>query len=205
MKDILKLLKLYPGIKNKIFVFFKWLIFPFENIEKYLPKQGEIVDIGCGEGVLSIYLSYKERKRYVYGIDFDKDKIVLAKKAGQGFKNLEFKISDALSWDKRIDGLVISDTFHHFPRKTQELFLKKAATLLKKRGVLVIKEINKDDLIRSKLSRFWDFILYPKDEINYWSILDFKSRLKALGFQVSVKREAILFPGSTILYICSKK
>jgi len=205
MNDLISVLTRYPYIKNKIFVLIKWFIFPFKQMEKYLPNKGEIVDIGCGEGVFSIYLSLKSKKREVYGIDTDKKRIDLAKKAAIGVTNLKFLVADAFFWEKKVAAITVSDVFHHFPTKDQEKFLERTYRLLNKRGYLIIKEINKDDLIRSKLSRFWDYLLYPEDQINYWSKSDFIRKLTEIGYQVFTKREAYLFPGSTILYICSKK
>lgn len=204
MNDLTLILKRYPDIKNKIFVLIKWFIFPFNQMEKYLPDEGEIVDVGCGEGVFSIYLSLKSKKRKVYGIDTSKKRIGLAKKAAKGITNLKFLVTNALFWGKRVDAIAVSDVFHHFPTQDQEKFLEKTYRLLNKRGYLIIKEINKSDFFRAKLSRLWDFILYPKDKINYWTAKDLNAKLKKLGFNVLVKRASLFFPGSTIVYICSK-
>lgn len=205
MNNFIAMLRRFPGIKNKIFVFIKWFIFPFRKMEEYTGNKREIVDIGCGEGLLSIYLSLKNKQRKVYGVDIDRKRIELAKKAGQGLSNLRFITVNALKWKKKVDVIIVSDVFHHFSRGDQEKFLRKAGDLLYKGGCLMIKEINKDDPIRGKLSRVWDFLLYPHDEINYWSKTDMVAKLREYGFSVKVEREAVLFPGSTFLYICIKK
>lgn len=205
MSDLFFIIKRYDGLLNKVFVLVKWFIFPFKKMEEYLPVEGEVVDIGCGEGVLTIYLALKSKKRRVYGIDLDKRRIVLAKKAAFELKNIRFLLEDALLWRKKVDAIVVSDVFHHFLPTDQENFLEKAYKLLRKNGILVIKEINRDDVIRSKLSRFWDYLLYPADSVNYWSTKKLVRKLKTLGFQVDFFRASVLFPGSTIVYICSKK
>lgn len=204
MNDLISILTKYPHIKNKIFVLIKWFIFPFKQMEKYLPDKGEIVDIGCGEGVFSIYLSLKSKKREVYGIDTDKKRIDLAQKAAIGITNLKFLVANALVWEKNVAAIAVSDVFHHFSLTDQEKFLKKTYSLLNKSGCLIIKEINKNDIFRAKLSRLWDLILYPKDKINYWATNDLVKKLKKLGFKVIVKRASFFFPGSTVIYICSK-
>ncbi|MCM8787386.1 MAG: class I SAM-dependent methyltransferase [Candidatus Omnitrophica bacterium] len=205
MSDLTSVFIRYPHIKNKIYILIKWLIFPFKQMEKYLPKKGEIVDVGCGEGLLSVYLSLRSKKRRVYGIDTDRKRIELAKKAAKGITNLQFFVQDALSWKKRVDAVVVSDVFHHFSPSSQEKFLKIAQQVIKKNGCLVIKEINKSDFIRARLSRLWDYILYPGDKINYWTIRKLVNRLKKLDFKVKVFRASLFLPASTIVYVCSKR
>lgn len=173
-------------------------------MEKYIPKKGEIVDIGCGEGVFSIYLSLKSKSRQVYGIDTSSQRLKIAKRAGKGLLNLQFCLTDALAWKQKVDVIIVSDVFHHFSKINQEEFLNRSYKLLNDNGCLIIKEINKNDFIRAKLSRLWDFLLYPEDKINYWSKEEFKQRLSGLKFNVTVKREMIFFPGSTVLYIAKK-
>lgn len=174
-------------------------------MEEYLGNKKEIVDVGCGEGLLSIYLSLKNTQRKVYGIDIDRKRIELARKAGYGLPNLHFMAMDALAWKNKVDVIIVSDVFHHFSANKQEKFLNNVSKLLNKEGFLLIKEINKDDPIRGRLSRIWDFLLYPHDQINYWSKTNLVAKLREYGFSIKIKREALLFPGSTLLYICIKK
>src|SRR3989344_6060006 len=71
-------------------------------------------------------------------------------------------------------------------------------------GILVIKEIDTGENLRSKLSRFWDFVFYPKEKIYFTSAKELSSKLENLGFSVIIKRLAYFFPGSTTLFICKK-
>lgn len=205
MNNFLNLLNYYPGFFNKLSNFIRWLICPFNEMESYLPSKGVIVDIGCGEGLFSIFLKTKSKARIIYGIDLNKKKINLARWAARNIPNLKFQVQDALTFDKKVNGIIMSDVFHHFPKEQQIKILNKMKYLLKKQGILVIKEINKDDFIRSRLSRLWDFILYPKEKINYWSREKLTDKLHKLGFKIVIKKASLLFPGSTILYICLKK
>lgn len=203
--DFYYLIKRYSSLRDKIYVLVRWFIYPFYKMEHYLPESGIILDVGCGEGTFSIYCALKEKKRKVYGIDVDGRRIRVAKKASSDLDNTDFVIKDVLSWKKKVDAIILCDVFHHFKLKTQKIFLKTAYSLLNKNGRLIIKEINNKDFVRAKLSRLWDFILYPKDKINYWSREELTNNLQLLGFKVVSKREAIFFPGSTIFYICSKE
>lgn len=205
MNNLIKLLSYYKDLKSKIYFIIRWLICPFDKMEPFLPKKGLIVDVGCGQGVFSLYLNLKEKKRRVLGIDLDQKRIAIALKLSQKLPNIQFKVLDATKLKGKFDGIVLSDVFHHFSPKKQEQFLKKASQLLKPQAVLLLKEINKDDFFRARLSRLWDLILYPQDKINYWSKKRLIKKLEELGFRVKTKKEAFFFPGSTHLYICLKK
>lgn len=204
--DFWSIVESYPTIWGKIYTLLRWLICPFHLMEQYLPKKGTIIDIGCGEGVFCQYLARSGERRTVIGIDTNGKRIELAKRAGRFLGNLQFKKQNALSINfSQIDVIVMSDFFHHLNTISQKKLLKSIASGLKKGGVLLIKEISSGDLLRSRLSRFWDFVFYPKDTIYYREKNELKRTLGSLGFGVKVKKEALHFPGSTHLFLCTKQ
>lgn len=205
MNPFIALISSYNSLSEKLYVVLRWLVCPFDRMEKLIPKRGTIVDVGCGEGVLSIFLAITSDGREIIGIDLNKRRIETARRASYKYKNTSFMVQSAVALKIKSDCIIVSDVFHHLSSEDQLLFLKITHRYLKKNGLLVIKEINKDDRIRAPLSRIWDLIFYPKDQINYWTEKKLKHKLNSLGFKVKVKREALYFPGSTLLYICTKK
>lgn len=183
-----------------LYDFLRKAILPLEEIDKNLPKEGKIFDLGCGEGVISKYIA-KNKKRMIIGIDSDKKRLPKYKTKNLSFKNGDIRKASF----KNSSGVVISDVLHHLNLKDQKNLLAKIAECLKKEGVLIVKEIDKSEFIRSRLSRLWDFILYPQDEINYWRFKDLKKFLEETGFKVEYSRPCRLFPGSTTLFICQKR
>ena len=174
-------------------------ILPLDEIDKSLPEKGKIFDLGCGEGVIAKYLTH-QKGRMVIGIDSNGKRLPKEKT-----KNLSFRMADIRKVSiNGLSGVVISDVLHHLNLKDQKALLTKIAKELEKRGVLVIKEIDNSEFIRSRLSRLWDLILYPQDKINYWHYKDLKKFLEEIGFRVSLCRLCRLFPGSTTLFICKK-
>lgn len=172
---------------------------PLQQIDDALPQHGLILDLGCGEGAISNFLAAK-KTRNVIGIDIDKKRVQRSYQ-----KNLKFIHGDAIKFNvKSVDGIVISDVLHHINFQDQEKLLENISRNLKKGGVVVIKEIDTGEFIRSWLSRFWDFVFYPMDKIYFSNSKDLSSKLTKLGFSVKIKRENLFFPGSTTLYICTK-
>ena len=112
--------------------------------EKFIPKKGLIIDIGCGTGLFGHLLVLKSDKRHVIGVDLDKKRVDIAKKTAQNHKNLEFYVKDIRDLKlKRYDCMILYDVLHHIDNKTQIDILKHCYGKLKKNGVLLIKDVNK--------------------------------------------------------------
>ena len=183
-----------------IYNFLRALILPLEEIDSSLPKKGRIVDLGCGEGVITRFIA-KNKNRQVIGVDLDKKRL-----KNSQLKNLKFKLADIRDYNlKNVDGVILSDVVHHINSNDQDKVLLNIAKGLKKGGILVIKEIDTKEFIRSLLSRFWDFLFYPSEKIYYSNYQKLSQKLEDLGFRVSIKRPTRLFPGSTTLFICKKE
>jgi len=175
------------------------IILPLEEIDEQLPQKGKIIDLGCGEGVIAKFIA-KKKARTVIGVDSDKKRL-----PETNSKNLIFKEGDIRGTPLNgINSVVISDVLHHINLPDQKKLLKKISRQIKKGGVLVIKEIDSSEYVRSKLSRLWDLLLYPQDKINYWQFKNLKIFLQSRGFTVKILRPCRLFPGSTTLFICKK-
>lgn len=183
---------LYPALRK--------LILPLHEIDQFMPLEGKIIDLGCGQGIIASYLA-RIKSRSVIGLDNDISRLP---KSIQ--KNLTFSQENLNSVKlSRINGAVISDVLHHLEAEKQKVLINKVYLALEKNGVLIIKEIDTGEKIRSRLSRFWDFIFYPKDKIYFNSATNLKNFLKKTGFsQIKVLRPCRFFPGSTTLLVCVK-
>lgn len=185
--------------KIKIYDLLRTGILPISLIDRSLPKQGIIIDLGCGQGIITTYIA-QNKSRSVIGVDLDTSRL-----RQSNSKNLKFVNANIVNYDlKKPNGIIISDVLHHLSYKDQDKLLGRIAKSLNVGGVLVIKEIDTKEFVRSRLSRFWDFVVYPKDKISYSNSTSLPRQLEKLGFEVKFVRACRLFPGSTTLYICSK-
>lgn len=181
------------------------VMLPLAEIDNALPKLGNIYELGSGWGSIATFLAEKSEARCVVGIDLDAQKIEYAK-FSTVLTNVQFIHGDVLKYSyKKPMGFVMSDFLHHIPYLKQEILLKKIIKNSSRKTILLIKEIDANDGWRKWLSRFWDLLLYPHDSIYYRSKSQWRQKLENLGYNVSVMRAAVYFPGSTILFICQKK
>lgn len=180
--------------------FARSLMLPLKELDKNLPKSGKIIDLGCGEGVVAAFLA-KQKNRQVIGIDLNSRRIQETQ-----VKNLKFLVADIRTYNlKDAGGVVLSDVLHHVDHDDQQKILTNISSSLKKDARLIIKEISTEEFIRSKLSRFWDFVFYPKEKIYFRKASDLVKMLENLGFSVRIKSASHFFPGSTNIFICTKK
>jgi SAM-dependent methyltransferase len=107
-----------------------------DNFITYLPKNGRVLDIGCGPGFDSSYFVAKGFK--VMGVDLSKEMLLLAKKncPGGEFKNLDFRKLDFP--ERSFDGIFASCSLIHIPKSDVLPTLKKFFKMLKPGGVIYI-------------------------------------------------------------------
>ena len=178
-------------------IWLKFLLWPLRQINAALPQQGLIIDLGCGDGTVATYLAKKSSRRQVIGLDLHAPNFKLP--------NLVFKSQDILQANlKSAAGCLLSDVLHHLSLKQQQLLLERVSHQLKTGSVCVIKEINRSSMIRSKLSRLWDWLFYPQDKINYYSAPQLIGTMKKLNFKVRHQPVSRWFPGSVNLFTCTK-
>ncbi|GEM_PF-1896115 len=176
------------------------LTIPISQIDEMIPEAGVVIDLGCGEGTLATYLARKPN-RNIIGVDMD-----AARLPASNQENLKFIASDIRKFDtKGACAVVLSDVLHHLSFDDQDSLLKNISHGLKKDGRFIIKEIDLSENIRSRLSRFWDFVFYPKDEIFFSSHTTISQKLRGLKFSVTITRPLRILPASTTLFLCVKK
>ena len=121
----------------------RWRSCPFEAVARHVPTEGDIVEIGCGHGLFSVYLALEHPTgRNVLGTDVDGDKIHAAQRAADGIDNLRFRPDEPGAFPEGPwDAVAIVDVLYLIDRDGQRRLLAAAAEHLSPGGVLVVKEM----------------------------------------------------------------
>ena len=112
----------------------------FAFIDRYVPRHGFIVDLGCGHGLFANLLVEASASRRVLGIDIDPRKIEVARTTIQGRESIRFEQGDIVREAvPKCDAVAIIDVLYLLTPSDQEAVLKRAAAALSENAPLVVK------------------------------------------------------------------
>lgn len=173
------------GLYTRVYTRARWKYVPFEEMEAQLPKEGAIVDFGCGEGLFVNYLAMTSDKRQALGVDLNDRRLERARYAAKGLENTKYICSDALKVDlpKDLKAATFSDFLHHTPDDFQDKLLKRTADALAPGGRILLKEVPKEWPAWAAWGRFLEFVLYPTDAIAYQTSERWLQKLEAAGLK----------------------
>jgi len=194
------------GLKAALYARLRWRLCPFEEIERHIPKEGVMIDIGCGYGLLANFLSLRSRKRDVTGIDLSVGRIKVAQKTTDSRKKIRFKLIDALDLQLGEYGAIImSDFLHHLSCEAQQELLARCYDNLPSGGVLIVQEVDNRPLWKYWFAIVSDKILNFGGQQFFRSQRNFRNLLRRIGFLIRTKKVDKGIPLSDVLFICTKK
>ena len=207
MNKLVLLFLLYKpqGILRAFWTVLRILILPYKKLDLLIPKSGTILDIGCGNGGFSNYLSMQSPERKILGIDLSLKRIKSAKKTVGKRKNIKFILADAAKIKQpSADCFLMIDVLHHIDFLSQEKLLKFLAKKVSKNGVLIIKEVDPSSRIPFIFSHTLEKILYPKEKIYAMSKKEWEGMFRSFNLSVKVLPGAFYFPDSTCIFVLKK-
>ncbi len=130
----------------------------YEQFHALLPRQGRILDIGCGYGFMAYMLHFLAKDRQITGIDHDEEKIATANHAYLKTDSLNFICADIVNhpFDK-YGAFIISDVLHYLQPDEQETLIKKCISNLADNGVLIVRDGDADLKDRQKGTALTEF------------------------------------------------
>lgn len=109
-------------------------------IDRYVPRHGFIVDLGCGHGLFANLLAEAAPNRRILGIDVDRRKIEVARTTIQDRESIRFEVGDIVhEAPPKCDAVTIVDVLYLLTPSDQEAVLRKAAGALVENAPLVVK------------------------------------------------------------------
>ena len=114
----------------------------FRAVEKAAPARGEILDLGCGYGLVAHWLTLFTPERRVRGVDFDAGKIRVAQATARANARVSFERHDILEWPEfpACDCVLLCDVLHYFPHELKAEVLRKMFQALRPGGCLIIRD-----------------------------------------------------------------
>ena len=127
---------------HRLFVKKRIQLIPLDELDKTVQRQGNIVELGCGHGIVSNYLALTSRERNVIGIDFDKERIQWANTTVTGRDNIKFICDDITQLKvETVDVVILFGVLCLIPFEHWDNLFKKIFQSLRKGGSFILHDI----------------------------------------------------------------
>jgi 1-acyl-sn-glycerol-3-phosphate acyltransferase len=132
----------YLGKFPEQFVYWKMKRDPvFGVLDSVVPRAGLVLDLGCGYGVATHWLACFTDSRSFLGVDYDDDKIRVARRTAPEHPRIRFAVQDILDWEyPACDAILLLDVLHYWTLEKQQLILDKARRALRPGGRLILRD-----------------------------------------------------------------
>ncbi len=111
-----------------------------------------LLDIGCGLGLLGQYLRENGARATYFGVDPDRAKIEEARAAATSAHDVDFADVDACSLPPFSGDVALIDVLHYLPEDLQRDALANAAARVAPGGMLVIRNVLRDESWRFRIT-----------------------------------------------------
>lgn len=186
----------------------KIVLLPLGEIAERLPKQGLILDMGCGFGYVANYLNLDSPQRVIVANDLAASRIASAQRTVGSRRNIEFHAIDSRDIERAdFEGASVVDVLHHVPYDQQQPLIDDLYRKLKPGGVLVFRETDKRLALRYYLFNCaLEWLLYAgQEKTRFRPMRDWVDMLQRPGFRIEqVVPNTWWFPYTTCLFLCRK-
>ncbi len=113
----------------------------YDAWDRIVPRDATVTDVGCGYGQMSFMLAQLSPERTVLGIDYDADKIEVARHSFLCGRNVSFLRGDMRDVDfPQSDAILFNDSLHYVDKETQLGILARALSCLNKNGIIIVRD-----------------------------------------------------------------
>jgi 2-polyprenyl-3-methyl-5-hydroxy-6-metoxy-1,4-benzoquinol methylase len=176
-----------------------------------VPDTGQILDLGCGFGLFSVYLAVSSNRRCIRGVDISQRRIMVARTAARNIKNISFSAADMV--EIRLfesDCILLIDVLHYFPEHVQKAILRKCASALKQGGTLLIRAPDTTRGLRYRITWLHEILMIRLGftrgaRLHFMPVAEMGRLVGRLGFEVHLRPMWGRTPFADTLIICHRK
>lgn len=168
-------------------------ICPFEDLVKWLPERGRMLDIGCGAGLFMGLAGQARPGLEAIGFDADAGAIAAAKTMGAAnypdgrVRFLHSAVGEP--WPEGpFDVVSMIDVLHHIPPAVQKDVIAEAYAHVKPGGLFIYKDMADGPFYRAWWNRLHDIII-ARQWIHYRRIEDVENWLRSAGAEIVERQD----------------
>jgi 2-polyprenyl-3-methyl-5-hydroxy-6-metoxy-1,4-benzoquinol methylase len=179
-----------------------------DEIGQYLPPSGEVLDLGCGFGLFSLYYASIAPGRFVRGLDLNGRRIAMARHAAArlAIANVAYRQGDArdVGGSGEYGAAYMLDIVHHVPAASVEPLLRRLHGCLAPGAPLLIKDVDARPAWKRWFTWTLDRLMDPWTPVRYWPADELEALLERVGFRVHRHLMVDFLPYPHVLYICHR-
>jgi len=200
----------YQGPFTEKFAHFKLKLDPiFPALDLVVPRNGFILDLGCGYGLATHWLAQCTDQRTFLGVDYDEEKIRVAHRTAPNHARIKFEAGDILEMEyPPCDAVLLLDVLHYWVPEKQQAILEKARRSLRPGGKLILRDGAKAGDASHKHIHRWEVFAtklglnHTREGLHFQTLTELQSALQRAGFaRCEIIREA--GRGSNVLLVAS--
>jgi len=189
----------YQGKYVEQFVYWKLKLDPvFAALDSVVPRSGFILDLGCGYGLATHWLACFTDGRTFLGVDYDEEKVRVAKRTAPEHPRIQFAVGDILEREyPACDTILLLDVLHYWAPAKQQLILNQARAALRPGGRLVLRDgVRAENAAHRRIYRWEQFATRmgmnrTQEGLHFQTQAELTAMLQCAGFaDLEIKHEA---------------
>ncbi len=180
----------YQGKFVEQFVYWKMRVDPvFAALDPAVPRRGLVLDLGCGYGMAMHWLAQTTDARRFVGIDYDEDKIRVARRTAAESGRIQFESGDILEAAyPSCDSALLLDVLHYWAPEKQQLILNKVCAALKPGGTLVLRDGARAETAGHRRVEWWERLATraghnkTREGLHFLTLAELEGMLRGAGF-----------------------
>ncbi len=151
-----------------------------------------LLDIGCGLGLLGMYLRECGWRGAYRGLDFDTGKIAAARHAARALPQFDLIDERAQSLPPFQGHVALLDVLHYLPRAEQETLLREAAARVAPGALLIVRNVLRTPGWRFRLTQAEEWLIHalgwmPTPALHYPTREEIQVPLQAAGLTADIQ------------------